>query len=213
MQNEITLFVMPGCNMCPHMEKIFHDLHRNGAIHELQVVDVSQHPELAEQHNIRSVPFYLINGVAFNGLKTRQQIDHLLQQDSTQKWVILIEEELSAGQLETVEESMQQDADAREAMLQLLADSETELVVRIGLTAIIESLAEGSILKPYEQQFIELSQHEDERIALDALYYLSLLSTTSSLEALTEIANNGKQNLREDARELLAETVANRVLH
>lgn len=213
MQNEITLFVMPGCNMCPHMEKIFHELHQQGAVNDLQVLDVSQHPELAEQHNIRSVPFYLINGVAFNGLKSRQEIDQLLQLDTTQKWVSLIREELAAGQLDTVENNMQQDADARKAMLQLLADSDTELVVRIGLTAIIESLASGPLLKPYEQQFINMSQHEDERIAVDALYYLSLLSTTSSLQALTDIANNGKHSLQEDARELLAETVSNRVLH
>ena len=213
MQNEITLFVTPGCSVCPQMEKIFQDLHQKGAISGLKVLDVSQHPELVERYNIRSLPFYLINGVAFYGLRTRQQIGQLLQQDRTQKMVSLIREELGAGQLEAAKKYIQQEAAAREAMLQLLADPETELVVRIGLTAIIESLAEGSLLNPYEQQFIKLSEHLDERIALDALYYLSLLSTTSSLQALTDIANNGRQNLREDARELLAETISNRVLH
>ena len=66
---------MPGCAICPQMERLFEEMHKNGAIDELEVLDVTEHPELAQQHNIRSVPFYLINGVAFSGLKTRQEID------------------------------------------------------------------------------------------------------------------------------------------
>jgi hypothetical protein len=213
MLNEISLFVMRGCSLCPQMERLFKNLHENGAISGLNVVDVTDHPELARQHNIRSVPFYLINGVAFSGLKSKTEIDQLLQQNSQQNWVSLIKQELSEGQLDAVEKIIRENHMAREAMMFLLADDKTELVVRIGLTAIIESIAEGQLLAPYETQFITMTKHEDERIAVDALYYLSLLNSPGAMIAVNEIAHSGKQVLREHARELLEETTSKQVLH
>jgi len=213
MLNEISLFVMPGCSLCPQMERLFDEMHKSGAINELQVLDVTEHPELAQQHNIRSVPFYLINGVAFTGLKSKKEIDQLLSQNSEQNWSVLIKQELGEGQLDTVEALIREKASAQEAMLMLLADAETELVVRIGLTAIIESLAEGSLLVPFEEKFIRLAEHEDERIAVDALYYLSLLDSPASMKTLTEIERSDKPVLREHARELLEERTSNRTLH
>jgi len=213
MLNEISLFVMSGCSLCPQMERLFDEMHKSGAINELQVLDVTEHPELAQQHNIRSVPFYLINGVAFTGLKSKKEIDQLLSQKSEQNWSVLIKQELSEGQLETVEALIREKPSAQEAMLMLLADAETELVVRIGLTAIIESLAEGPLLAPYEAQFISLAEHEDERIAVDALYYLFLLDSPASMKTLAEIERSGKPVLREHAQELLEERTSNRTLH
>lgn len=213
MQHEILLFVMPGCSICPQMERLFHEMHRQGAIRGLKVLDVTRHPELAEKYKIRSVPFYIINGVGFNGLKTRPEIEHLLAPDSSEKWKTLLTDGLSNGELHIVEQQVRNNPGARDAMLQLLDASDTELVVRIGLTAIIETLAEGTLLHPYEQRFIRLAQHKDKRIALDGLYYLSLLSTPTSLEALTNIANEENHSLQQEARELLAESDSSRILH
>ncbi len=213
MVNEVSLFVMPGCSVCPHMERLFADMHKKGAIEGLQILDVTQHPELADKHNIRSVPFYLINGVAFSGLKSKQEIDRLIQQGVQQNWGELLKQELREGQLEAAEKIVLGNPPARDAMLQLLSETETELVVRIGLTAIIESLASGSLLAPYEAEFIKLAAHKDERIAVDALYYLSLLDSPAALEVLTDIAKSARPGLTEHARELLEESISNQVLH
>ena len=213
MSNKILLFIMPGCSVCPQMERLFEELHERGDIDELEVLDNTIIPDLAGKYNIKTVPFYLINGIAFNGLKTREEVVDLLQQDDSQKWISLIRAELIDGQLELINNYIQKHEAARVAMMELLADTDTELVVRIGLTAIIESLAAGDLLDSLEERFIQMTRHNDERIALDALYYLSLLSSPSSLAALTNVARNGKPGLREDARELLAERMTDRVLH
>lgn len=213
MTNEISLFVMQGCSICPQMERLFHAMHKNGAISALEVIDVSQNPEVAQQYNIRSVPFYLINGVAFSGLKSQQEILNLLQQDELEKWRELLKQELSGGQLDAAEEAIMQNVPAREAMMALLGSRETELVVRIGLSAIIESLTEGTLLLPYEQEFIHLAGHEDERIAVDALYYLSLLATPRCLQTLIDISKTGRDGLRQHALELLHESSSDQVLH
>lgn len=204
---------MNGCEVCPQMERLFRQMHQNGAISSLHIYDLHEYPEFAQQFNIRSVPFYLINGVAFNGLKSRSEIDRLLKKIDSATWLELIKQALSSGQLDAVEENIRQQIDARDAMIDLLNDSETALVVRIGLTAIIESLADGDLLNAYENKFIDMVSHEDEQIAIDGMYYLSLLATTASLKMLTDISQNGPVMLRDQARELLEESTRDQVLH
>ncbi len=211
--HQIKLFVMPGCQVCPQMEHLFEQMHQQGAISELEVFDVQQHPELAEQHNIRSVPHYLINGVAFTGLKSRREIDQLLDKTDADKWIEMIQDSLAGGELEPVEQAVRKQPSAREAMIVLLDDPETALLVRIGLTAVIETLATEGLLNTYEQQFIRMTTHDDERIAVDALYYLSLINTPDSLATLQDLAENGSMVLREHALELLQDEAKDQVLH
>ena len=211
--NRVQLFVMPGCQVCPQMERLFEQMHQQGAIDELQVYDLQQHPEMAQQYHIRSVPHYLINGIAFTGLKSLGDINHLLQQDDSGKWESLISDELSSGQLDSVEKRIRQQPDARNAMIALLKEHDTPLVVRIGLTAIIETLAESGLLIPFEDDLIEMTRHVDERIAIDAMYYLSLLGTTRSLKTLTDIAEKGAEKLRHQALELLEDVGEGKSLH
>lgn len=213
MHHVIELFVMQGCAVCPQMEKIFHSLHQSGAIQKLNIVDVAEQPQLAEQYNIRSVPYYLINGIAFTGLKSRHDIMEILGQDDDQKLQVWIAEKLGEGSLDEVEHKLTHDTDSRLAMMTLLEDSDTELVVRIGLSAVIETLAPSGFLNHLEARFIELAEHPEERIAIDALYYLHLLSTPESLKKLTQILHQDNPVLQQQARELLQESSANQVLH
>ena len=203
--NRITLFVLPDCQVCPVMERLFEKMHQNGEIDEYECLDISEHAEQAEAYNIRSVPFYLINGVSFTGLRSHREISGLLGSRQTPIWRGKISDELSDGQLASVTRLIRGNAVARQAMLELLADNETELVVRIGLTAVIESLAGSGVLADCEAQLIRLTEHANERIALDALYYLSLLATPASVQTLESIALNGRDALRMDAEEMLTE--------
>ncbi len=195
------------------MEHLFERMHQQGAISQFEVFDVQQNPELAQQHNIRSVPYYLINGVAFSGLKTRREIDQLLDKTDADKWVDMINDSLAGGELEPVEQAVRKQPAARAAMIKLLDDPQTALLVRIGLTAVIETLATEGLLNEHEQDFILMTTHADERIAVDALYYLSLINTPDSLAALQELAENGPLVLREHALELLQDEAMDQVLH
>jgi len=211
--HEIKLFIMQGCQLCPQMEAIFKDMHKNGAIDRLEITDLAQHPEIAQQYHIRSVPYYFIDGVAFNGLKSQHDIEQILQQDDNAKWRQLIVEALSSGQLEQAEQFIRQQPQAREAMLQLLADDETALVVRIGLSAIIEAMAGEGLLKDYEAQFIRLAHTTNPTIAQDAIYYLSLLGSDNSLQTLTDIANDKSSAVHEQAAELLQDIAHESTTH
>ncbi len=197
---------MQNCKICPQMEQLFVEMLKNGAIDELTILNVEEQPELAQQYNIRSLPFYLINDVAFYGLKTATEVKKILQQDSTEKLVELINSELSDGQLQTVEDLVAEQPDARDAVLVLLNDPETSLVVRIGLSAIIETLTETTdTLKNHEKHFLTLADHSDDRIATDAIYYLSLFGSADSMQKLEEISKDDNNGLQEQAIELLEE--------
>ncbi len=212
-QNRIELFVMPGCPICPQMERLFRQMKEEGQLDELDIVDISQHPERAQELGIRSAPSYLVNGVLFSGLKQRGEIEQLLQQNGSGKWRSLLSEELAEGGMERAREAVLEQEAAREALFDLLDDPETPLVVRIGLSAIIEELAERGLLEAHEPRLLQLARHEDERIALDALYYLSMLHTPQATETLSRIAADENHPLRQQARELLEEQAESSSLH
>lgn len=213
MQRVIELFVMQGCQVCPQMEKTFFELQKKGEISELKVVDVQQQPELAEKYKIRSVPYYLINGIAFTGLKSQTEILSLLNAETDQKLGIWIIDQLAQGELSEVETRIAHEPQLREAMMQLLEDVDTPLMARIGLTAVIESLAGRGFFSGLETRFIQLADHAEERIAIDAIYYLQLLSTPASLGKLADIARSERSELQQQAQELLLEVTDNAVKH
>lgn len=204
---------MQGCHVCPEMERIFHQLKQQGEISELKVFDVKDHPQLAQQYHIRSVPHYLINGVAFTGLKSQGEILKLLQSEENQRLQQWITDQLAEGQLDEVESRIDQQPPLREAAMQLLENIDTPLMVRIGLSAVIESLAEQGVFNSFAARFIMLADHPEDRIAIDAIYYLQLLSTPSTLNKLSEIAQHGRAELKMQAQELLLEISASAVKH
>jgi hypothetical protein len=213
MVRNIELFVMQGCQVCPQMERTFHDLQEKGEITELKIFDVNEHPQLAQHYNIRSVPYYRINGVAFTGLKSQAEILKLLDSQSEQSLQIWIADQLADGQLAEVETRVAQNPLARQALMTMLEDSDTPLMVRIGLTAIIESLAGIGLLAGLETRFVQLAEHPEDRIAIDAIYYLQLLSTPATLAKLAQIASSGKPELQQQAQELLLESSTEAVKH
>ena len=212
--NKIKLFVLHDCQLCPQMEKIFKNMYESGAVNSLEVMDVAQHPEIAKQYNIRSVPFYLINDVAFSGLKSATDIRQLLGMDETKKFEQQISQLLTEGDLGSTQELVSSNEGARKAMIQLLTNEDTELLIRIGLTAVFESLAGTGIFIEFEDQIIEMAENPDERIAIDAMYYLSLMATESSIRHLSEMSqSNASASLRGQAQELLEEHYAGATLH
>jgi glutaredoxin len=213
MQKIIELFVMQGCQVCPQMERTFHDLQLKGEISDLKVFDVNEYPELAQQYNIRSVPYYTINGIAFTGLKSQSEILKLLQSEEVENIQLWITEQLAEGQLAEVEMRVLQQPAVREALMQLLEDVDTPLMVRIGLSAVIETLAEQGVFSSFEARFIALADHPQDRIAIDAIYYLQLLSTAATLARLAEIAQTGRSELQQQAQELLLESSASAIKH
>ena len=198
---------MQDCHLCPHMVKLFEDMLEKGAIDALEILDVAQNETLARHLNIRSLPFYQINSVAFSGVRSTSEIQQLLDMDGLNKWQLQLRQLLQQGEIALAEESVKGHVEARNAVVSLLMHKDSDLMLRIGLTAVIESVAKTGIFDDFEQQFITLSKSQDESIAIDAIYYLSLIATPHSIDRLLEVVLSDKssQALKGQARELLEE--------
>jgi len=58
---DLTLFVEPGCQACPHQVRAVATLALASPHIGLEIVDVSQEPELAAQYEIRAVPTTVVD--------------------------------------------------------------------------------------------------------------------------------------------------------
>jgi hypothetical protein len=213
MQHIVELFVMQGCSVCPTMERIFQRMLNEGVISELKLFDVGRQRDLAEQYSIRSVPYYRIDGKGFSGLRPEAELRRLLVSAEGNVIAEWMAEQLREGGLKQVEDKVLQNRTARQALVRMLENPSTELVIRIGLSAVIEALVEQRIFDEFEDRFIELSRHHEARIAIDALYYLQLISTPSTLQQLQLLAAQDDGEIAHQARELLAEATAGAVAH
>jgi hypothetical protein len=203
--NRIRLFVMHGCQVCPQMERVFRTLLAQGDIAGLDVIDLGEEPQQAQKYAIRSVPYYLIGEVGFNGLKSAGEIKRLLQLGESGGWQDRLSEDFRQGDLAQAERDIRQHPTAQRAMIALLESPQTELLVRIGLTAVIESLASEGALNVLEEAFIGLADSTDKRIATDALYYLQLQASAAAVKKLREVAQGDDSTLAAEARDLLDE--------
>lgn len=203
--SNVQLYVMPGCAVCPQMKRLFSELENEGKVANLEIKDVMQHPEEASELNIRSVPFYLINGVAHSGLKSRKEVLKLLQSDCLENWQAKLRQQFQQGELDQASDELISHEDARQAAMRLLQDPKTDLVVRIGITAAIESTTDNPVWNELLPDLIKLAQHADARVAEDGLYYLSLLKSPQAHQELLRLSTDESYALSEIVQELLSE--------
>ena len=213
MHQKVELFVSEGCTLCPSMQAVFSRLFELGEISALEVFDISEQSALAQRYSIRSVPFYRIGELSYSGVRSEQEIRALLQQNEQARLTEWMTAQLREGELTSVENKVLQSMMARAVLVDLLESEDTELVVRIGLSAVIETLAPQRFFDSFVDRFILLSEHPEPRIAIDALYYLQLISTPQTLQQLDKLAKQPDSEIAIQAQELLLEAGAESVAH
>jgi len=200
------LLTLPGCAVCPQVRQLLQQLRREGLVHELQEFSLDQHPELAETHQVRSVPWYRIGDYDFSGLQNLQTLrDWALKAASAvdhQKdyWQELIQQ----GDLETLEHQVSSRAAARYWLWQNLLDPETELQTRLALSVVTEALImDLNWLQSSRQELLQLANHPDLRLATDGIFYLSISADAALLAQLNDIASGNDSERAEIALEAL----------
>ena len=91
------------------------------------------------------------------------------------------------------------------ALLPLIADEERRINVRIGVGAILEGLADSTDLSVLIEPLGKLTQHEQISTRVDACHYLSLTGSVKAVPYLEECLQDEHDEVREIARESLAE--------
>jgi hypothetical protein len=201
---DVLLFIATGCSVCPVVHKILAQLKNDDKIGQFDVVNISKQPQLAIEQGVRSVPWFRIGDLEFQGLHSAAELEywvsHALADDGIRKYLI---EELEAGHLPAVEQLMRQHPTWLHISLSIIADMQAPIQARIGLGAIFEGLKNNSLLSGLVPELSQLTRHADQRVRGDACYYLGLSGTAAARPALESCLQDEDSEVREIAHEAL----------
>lgn len=192
------------CPWCPGVLKALKALLKSGHISKLEYHNIEEHPELARELGVRTVPWVRIGSFELEGLRSEQELREWAEKAGSDtglsNW---LGDMLSSGNISKPLERIKSEPAAMDALLELFADPDTELNTRIGISAIMEDLKDTDTLGAMVDRLGELTRHEDARVRGDACHYLSLSGSPEAAVYIKPLLNDKDDNVREIARESL----------
>ncbi|MDH5573258.1 MAG: thioredoxin family protein [Gammaproteobacteria bacterium] len=206
-QNEITvpdaeLLIATGCAHCPLVLDTLSQLLKEGAIGKLEVSNIVSRPERAESLGVRSVPWIRIDKLIFEGQYSAVELRHWTKMARTlEGQTEYIRQQLIQGHLNKLEQLLHQTPDLLHALIPLLENEDTEMQVRIGIDAILESLSGHESLHRLLPELARLSQIKNPRIRNDVTFYLGLTQHPDARPYLEKRLHDESEEIRTTAKE------------
>jgi len=198
------ILINTGCVHCPAVLAGLSQLVKDGLIGRLQVINVGKHPDEAQARNARSVPWTRIGPFTLEGSYTPAQLREWAERAAGGDGMAeYFSELLQNQQIEQALALVRQTPDLLQTLLQLLADLDTPMGVRIGIGAMFEDLAEHDGLAPALAGLVELTRSPESQVRADAAYYIGLLGTKAAREHLQPLLQDPNHEVREIASEAL----------
>lgn len=192
------------CPHCPTVLRGLNELVKSGVVGKLEAVNIEQHPEVAHALGVRSVPWVRIGPFELEGLRSEKELRGWAEAAGTEKgYASYLDELLTAGKIDRAIKLVQSDPSTINALLLLFSSPETQLNTRIGISAIIESMADSQLLQGIVDRLGELSQHDDPRIRGDAAHYLGLTGSEKAAVYIEHLVNDADADVSAVARESL----------
>lgn len=203
-----TVLMLMGtqCTYCGPMMQFLTELMKTGHIAELRVVNIEENPDMAQQLGVRSVPWLQIGPFELQGSRSKQELLLWLQRASSSGGMndYLIEV-LAEGNIDYANKLIQRYPQALENVIELMADPEAKINVRLGVGVIIEELAESEEFKVVLPRIIEYLSSSDARIRGDACHYLSLTKDPAYIALIEKLLSDDNEEVREIAQDSLDE--------
>ncbi len=200
------LMIATGCRHCPAVLQALGELVKTGVIGRLEVVNIQQNPEAAEQRNVRSVPWVKIGEFELTGLRSRQELQRWAERAGDPAMTAeYFSELMTSGEINKVEDLVKKHPRHFDALFQLMADPDSSLSARIGVGALMEEFAGSELLKNNIDALGAYTRHENARVRNDACHYLGLSGTRAAEKYLAPRLEDDDREVREVAREALDE--------
>lgn len=194
------------CTFCGPMMQMLTEIMKSGQITELRVVNIEDDPELARQHGVRSVPWLQIGPFELAGSRSKQELLLWIERASSFEGMSdYLEEVLSEGKLDYANKLIRRYPQALENVIDLMADPEAKINVRLGVGVIIEDMAASEGFKTVIPRLIQYLTNEDARIRGDACHYLSLTKDTSYVPEIKKLLSDKSEEVREIVQDSLDE--------
>ncbi|MGD8926829.1 MAG: HEAT repeat domain-containing protein [Thioalkalispiraceae bacterium] len=198
------LFTSQQCPHCPSVKRILQSLQQAGKLAALEIFDITEHQQEAEQYQVRAVPWFKIGDLVFQGLHTASELEYWVENACTDAGILnYMIEKLKEGKLTEVESLIKQHPTWLNIAMQIVADIDTPLQARIGLGAILEGLAGSQQLNELLPALEELARHTDHRVRGDACHYLGFIKSPKSKEILKHCLDDEHEEVREIAQDSL----------
>lgn len=200
------LLLAPGCPHCPAVLEGLGQLVKEGVVGSLEVVNIAVHPDRAQALDVRSVPWTRIGEFELDGSQTPGELRRWAELAGTpQGMPAYFLHLLTNGLRARVEEMARQDPQRLLALVDLLADKDASMAVRLGIGAVLEEFQGTGLASGMVPGLGELTRHADPLVRADACHYLSLVGGAEIVPYLRACMNDPDAEVRDMVSEILAE--------
>lgn len=198
------LFITPGCPNCPVVLQGLSDLVKQAAIGKLTVVNVAAHPELAAEYGVRAAPWLRLGPFTLTGAHSPAELRQWAEWSSGDEGTIqYVEHLLAEGGFKQAGIFIAEDTTRLKPLLAIVANPEKSLVVRSGVSALMEAYTNNAVLQNLLPQLAELTHHADHRVRADACHLLGLSGSSAARSWLEICLSDSSEEVREIATESL----------
>ena len=200
------LLIATGCAHCPVVLEGLSILIKEGAISSLRVTNIVNQPERAQQLGARSVPWLQLGPFILQGLHSPTELREWAERAGSMEGMsIYLHDQLKQGNLDAMETLLATQPNWLGALIPLIEQEDTDMKVRIGVDALLESLATDTELDSLVEELGRLSQHERQSLRSDASHYLSLTRSPAAIPFLEARLQDESEEVRNIAEEGLQE--------
>lgn len=193
---------------CPHCAAVLNGMQtliKNGQLGRLEIVNITQHPEVAQSLGVRAVPWLRLGVFELTGLRSPAELAHWVARSGTVEGMAAYFSELfETGQIAQAIALVERDTDQAQALVHLLGDPEAALQVRLGASAVLEHFQNSDTLRRQVPALTALTEHPDARIRADACHTLTLSGAPAVRSVLEARRNDSDATVREIVTDGLA---------
>lgn len=198
------LFTSPSCPFCPSIKRALLGLQGDALIGTLEVLDATRETARAQALGVRSVPWFRIGPLQFEGQMAPAALREWARLAATPAGLKrYFFEMLKSGQRARVEQLIREEP-ARAATLAALAfEPDTGMETRLGIGAVLEELQGTGLAEAMVPALAATLADSAPRHRADAAHFLSLIGGTAACAALQPYRDDADVEVREIAREAL----------
>ncbi len=200
------LLIAPGCAHCPSVLQELSALVKEGKLGRLEVVNIVEHPEVAQQVGTRSVPWTRIGPFELEGNQSQGELERWTGHAANDTGVAdYFSHLLETQRPHRVTEMVHAEPQQLDSLLALLESEELPMAARIGIGVVMEELQGEPILLHALPTLLRLSESQHANLRADAAHYLGLCGTNAARPRLQELLDDEHPDVREIAADSLQE--------
>jgi hypothetical protein len=200
------LLLSTQCPHCPTVLQGLGELVKKGLIGRLEVVNILARPDIAQQQGVRTVPWMRLGEFELEGLHSPAELRQWAERAGSEAGLAEYYTELfKRGQLPKALAAIRTYPAHISALLALAEDPDTELTVRIGVSAVMEDAAGSALLRNQLAALMDLAQHSDPRVRSDACHFLALTRSEAALAVLEKLTRDPEPAVQAVAKDSLDE--------